>query len=147
MDVDMRELGRRAREAREAAGISQDTARKAIDVSQPTYSRIENGDRPLKGDELVQLDSYLTSQGIAGAERQREPGSAMVPRAPLALMARAVEGYQRGVLGINELASWYGREPAELEAELGPLQSPDEIDEWDDDAPLVPDSELEDTAS
>ncbi|SNY72242.1 Helix-turn-helix domain-containing protein [Paractinoplanes atraurantiacus] len=114
MQVDMRNLGQRLREAREAAGISQDTARKAIGVSQPTYFRIENGDRPLKGDELVQLadcfgtraaaitglaeirerarfaartdgdfcpmaamrerlyaylelDSYLTSQGIAGA--------------------------------------------------------------------------------
>ena len=55
MQVDMGALGRRVRESREAAGISQDEARKAIDVSQPTYSRIESGDRPLKGDELVQL--------------------------------------------------------------------------------------------
>jgi transcriptional regulator with XRE-family HTH domain len=55
MHPDMRELGRRVREAREAAGISQDAARQAIDVSQPTYSRIESGDRPLKGDELIQL--------------------------------------------------------------------------------------------
>ena len=55
MHVDTRELGRRVREAREAAGVSQDEARMAIGVSQPTYSRIESGDRPLKGDELIQL--------------------------------------------------------------------------------------------
>lgn len=58
MDVDRKELGRRvreAREAREAAGVSQDQARKAIAVSQPSSSRIETGDRPLKGDDLVQL--------------------------------------------------------------------------------------------
>lgn len=114
MELDVKVLGRRVREAREAAGVSQDAARQAIDVSQPTYSRIESGDRALKGDELVmladrfgvrasaitglaavqerarfaartdgtstpmssmrerlyaylELDSYLTDQGIAGA--------------------------------------------------------------------------------
>lgn len=55
MSADMIDLGRRVRDAREAAGVSQDEARKTIGVSQPTYSRIEAGDRPLKGDELVQL--------------------------------------------------------------------------------------------
>ncbi|GAA2677490.1 ImmA/IrrE family metallo-endopeptidase [Actinoplanes palleronii] len=58
------------------------------------------------------------------------------PRAPQSLMARAVEGYQRGVLGITELAAWYGQDATELQKELGPPQSPDEDDEWDDDAPL-----------
>jgi transcriptional regulator with XRE-family HTH domain len=55
MDADVKTLGRRVREAREAAGVSQEEASAAIGVSQPTYSRIEIGDRPLKGDELVQL--------------------------------------------------------------------------------------------
>ncbi|GAA2677485.1 helix-turn-helix domain-containing protein [Actinoplanes palleronii] len=55
MILDMPKLGLRVRQAREAAGISQDEARKAINVSQPTYSRIESGDRVLKGDELIQL--------------------------------------------------------------------------------------------
>lgn len=114
MQVDMRALGRRLREARETAGVSQETACRVIGVSQPTYHRIESGDRPVKGDELVmladcfgiraaaiiglaevrdrarfaartdgdlcamaamrerlyaylELDSYLTSQGVAGA--------------------------------------------------------------------------------
>ncbi|WP_436528997.1 helix-turn-helix domain-containing protein [Actinoplanes sp. HUAS TT8] len=55
MQIDQGELGRRVRAARESAGVSQDAARRAIDVSQPTYSRIESGDRPLRGDELVRL--------------------------------------------------------------------------------------------
>lgn len=55
MDADIKALSRRVREAREAAGISQGEASAAIGVSQPTYSRIEIGERPLKGDELVQL--------------------------------------------------------------------------------------------
>lgn len=53
--IDQVTLGRRLREVREAAKVSQDEARAAIHVSQPTYSRIEAGDRPLKGDELVAL--------------------------------------------------------------------------------------------
>lgn len=68
-------------------------------------------------------------------------------RAPQALMARAVEGYQRGVLGINELAAWYGRTPADLEADLGPPRPADETDDWNDDAPLFPDGGLEGTSS
>lgn len=44
------------------------------------------------------------------------------PRAPQGLMIRAVEGYRKGVLGITELATWYGQEAAELEQTLGPQQ-------------------------
>lgn len=54
-DMDATALGRRVREARDAAKVSQGDAASAIGVSQPTYSRIETGDRPLKGYELVQL--------------------------------------------------------------------------------------------
>ena len=59
MDVNMKELGRRVREAREAAGVSQNDAAKTIEVSQPTYYRIESGNRPLKGDELIQLADFF----------------------------------------------------------------------------------------
>lgn len=62
------------------------------------------------------------------------------PRAPQALMTRAVEGYHRGVLGIAELASWYGQQPDVLADELRPPPSAEESDpgivEWDQDAPL-----------
>jgi transcriptional regulator with XRE-family HTH domain len=74
MQVDMRELGRRLREARIVAGVSQDTACRAIGVSQPTYFRIESGDRPLKGDELVQLaDCFgIRAAAITGLAEVRE---------------------------------------------------------------------------
>lgn len=74
MHVDMRKLGRRVREARETAGVSQDAARRAINVSQPTYSRIESGDRLLKGDELVQLaDCFgVRAAAITGLPEIRE---------------------------------------------------------------------------
>jgi len=75
-----------------------------------------------------------------------------IPRAPQSLMTRAVDGYQRGVLGVAELAAWYGQEPEVLEEELGlPQQAEDTdewVDEWDEDAPLFPGSASEgETAS
>jgi DNA-binding XRE family transcriptional regulator len=74
MDVNMKELGRRVREAREAAGASQNDAAKAIEVSQPTYYRIENGDRPLKGDELIQLADLfgIRAAAMTGLAEVRE---------------------------------------------------------------------------
>ncbi|WP_143235449.1 ImmA/IrrE family metallo-endopeptidase [Paractinoplanes atraurantiacus] len=82
-----------------------------------------------------------------GSQYSALAADSSVPRAPQALMARAVEGYHRGVLGINELAAWYGRDPSELEAELGAPRPLAEIDDWDDDAPLFPDGELGDIPS
>lgn len=74
MDMDMKELGRRLREARELAGESQIAAANAIGVSQPTYYRIESGDRPLKGDELIQLADFLgiRAAAITGLVEARE---------------------------------------------------------------------------
>jgi Zn-dependent peptidase ImmA (M78 family) len=64
------------------------------------------------------------------------------PRAPQGLMIKAVKGYRKGVLGITELATWYGQEAAELERALGPEQVLDtEQDDWDSDAPLFSDDE------
>lgn len=48
-------LGQRIRAARAAVGVTQETAADALDVSQPTYSRIEAGERPLTGPELITL--------------------------------------------------------------------------------------------
>lgn len=74
MDLNVVELGRRVREVREGVGVTQDEARKAIEVSQPTYSRIESGDRPLKGAELVQLaDRFgVRAASISGLAQVRE---------------------------------------------------------------------------
>jgi len=48
-------LNRRIRVVRERVSVSQEAAATALAVSQPTYSRIEDGTRPLKGAELIQL--------------------------------------------------------------------------------------------
>lgn len=73
------------------------------------------------------------------------------PRAPQSLMTRAVEGYQRGVLSITELAAWYQQDPATLEEELGQPQHVEAVeaweDEWDQDAPLFPGSAAEGDAA
>jgi len=90
--------------------------------------------------------NLATTFGWGSQYRSLGTGSA-TPRAPQSLMARAVEGYQRGVLGINELAAWYGQDPAELEKELGRPEPADDNDEWEDDAPLFPDDEREGAAS
>lgn len=73
------------------------------------------------------------------------------PRAPQGLVTMAVEGYRRGVLGINELAAWYDQSPADLQAELGtpeqaapggdePDDGVEDVDDdfWDVDTPLFP---------
>jgi len=74
MDLDVVALARRVREARETAGVSQDKARKVIGVSQPTYSRIEAGERLLKGDELVVLADLfgVRASAISGMARVAE---------------------------------------------------------------------------
>lgn len=64
------------------------------------------------------------------------------PRPPQGLVTRAVAAYQAGVLGVTELAVWYGRPIAELEAELG-VPGPraivrDEADPWDKGASIFP---------
>jgi transcriptional regulator with XRE-family HTH domain len=67
-------LPRRIREVREQLEISQDAAASALGVSQPTYSRIEDGSRPLKGDELVLLADLfgVRASAITGVLALRE---------------------------------------------------------------------------
>jgi len=74
VDLNVVALGRRVREVRESVGVTQDEARKAIEVSQPTYSRIESGERALKGAELVQLaDRFgVRAAAITGLAAVRE---------------------------------------------------------------------------
>ncbi|MFP5347775.1 MAG: ImmA/IrrE family metallo-endopeptidase [Actinomycetes bacterium] len=70
------------------------------------------------------------------------------PRAPQTLMRRAVEGYHRGIVDLDELAAWYGESPDELRVQLGPPRdAPEESDEYtggdhiddlDEDRPLFP---------
>lgn len=72
------------------------------------------------------------------------------PRAPQGLVTMCVQGYRRGVLGINELATWYGHSPADLQSALGAPEpnergggfdgAVEDVDDdfWDVDAPLFP---------
>jgi len=66
----------------------------------------------------------------------------VLPRAPQGLMSRAVTAYRRGVLGVAEVAAWYGQDVAEVEAELGLRELPtSEVgwdEDWGSDAPLFP---------
>lgn len=48
-------LHKRIRAVRDRVGVAQEAAAAALGISQPTYSRIEDGTRPLKGAELVLL--------------------------------------------------------------------------------------------
>lgn len=67
-------LGRHLRDVRVSVEISQETAAAAIAVSQATYSRIEAGERALKGAELVLLaDAFgVRAAAITGALEVQE---------------------------------------------------------------------------
>ena len=71
--------------------------------------------------------------------------AATQPRAPQTLMRRAVEGYRRGVVGLTELACWYGLPPEQLLERIGPPQeqlsagtTAERADDLDEDTPLFP---------
>ena len=55
---------------------------------------------------------------------------ALNPRAPQSLMTRAVTGYHRGILGVAEIAAWYGQRPDDLADELGPPREPDSAERY-----------------
>lgn len=90
MIVDHALLGQRIRELREAKTISQAAAAAALEVSQPTYSRIESGERPLAGDELVILADLfgIRAAALTGlpAMRQRARCAARTDGSPAAML-------------------------------------------------------------
>ncbi|MHB1800046.1 MAG: helix-turn-helix domain-containing protein [Actinomycetes bacterium] len=67
-------LPERIREVREELGISQSRAAEALGISQPSYSRVEDGSRTLKGDELVRLADLfgVRAAAITGVLAVRE---------------------------------------------------------------------------
>lgn len=61
------------------------------------------------------------------------------PRAPQGLMRRAASAYQAGLLGLAELATWYGRPEDDLREMLGdPNPGADSRPPIGDDGPLFP---------
>lgn len=65
MQTRLADLPARLREVREARGMTQEQAAEAISVSQATYSRIEDGTRMLKGDELILLADLFGMRAAA----------------------------------------------------------------------------------
>lgn len=75
--------------------------------------------------------------------------AAKEPRSPQALMQRAVDGHLADVVGLAELARWYGQREADIRETLAlpnpatdsagqPIRSYDADDDWGADAPLFP---------
>lgn len=69
--VDHEAVGRRVRELREARGVEVSVITEALQISQPTYSRVEGGKRPLKGHEFVLLADLLGVRASAIVELPR----------------------------------------------------------------------------
>lgn len=65
----------------------------------------------------VSASSLAARYGWAG-HYQALQAAARLSRAPQSLMAKAVRGYASGVLGLNEVAAWYGEDPQRLLEEL-----------------------------
>ena len=83
--------------------------------------------------------SVAARHGWLGQYQAHAAASRQV-RAPQSLMRRAVEGYRRGVLGVAELAAWYGQSIPDLVVSLG---APDLLDpELDEDATSADDRPL-----
>jgi len=89
--------------------------------------------------EWSQMSAGLLSSEFGWRDQYRAMSDASQrPRSPQGLAARAVAGYRRGLLGIAEVALWYGSAADDLQDELGPIESAD--DGWvdDDSGPLFP---------
>lgn len=68
------QLGQRIKEVRERLGISQQRLAEMLDVSRPTVSQIENGERKLCADELMKLSQifHLSVDNMLDLEKQPE---------------------------------------------------------------------------
>ncbi len=67
-----KKLGLRLKAFREAAGISQQELAKKLDISRPTISQIESGERKVAADELIKLSQIfnLSVDGLLDLEKQ-----------------------------------------------------------------------------
>lgn len=109
----------------------------------PTIAAIQ-----LRDAGVIDMDACLRWKSTSSAQLAARCGwlgqytaqaaESQVERAPERLMARAIEGYRRGVIGLNEVALWYGKPPEDLRGELGePLTAPsNQADDWGIDEPL-----------
>lgn len=86
----------------------------------------------------VSTRALATSHGWLSQYRALA-SDASTPRAPQALMSRAVEGYHQGLVDIHEVARWYGEDAQALREALGDVEEPADEDDWGLDTPLFPD--------
>ena len=108
MEVDTVSLGRRVRQARDAAGTSPSDAAKTLGISQLTYSRIETGERPMKGDELVTLADLfgVRAAAITGVEQVSRRAKSAVRTDDAAAPAAAPAAMRERLYAYLELDSY-----------------------------------------
>ena len=89
----------------------------------PHLAAIQLGELGLIEPERCQEWSQLAAGRLATSFGWRSQydslrADSLLPRSPQGLMARAVEGYRRGVVSIDEVASWYRHNAEDLAADL-----------------------------
>lgn len=112
----------------------------------PEMATIQMRDAQLISQQTQRVWKTLTGRGLATdfgwlGYYDALAGASQEPRSPQSLMRRSVLAYKQGLLGVNELAAWYGAPAAQLLADLGePTPSVFPRDDWDSDAPLFGES-------
>ena len=96
---DPRELGARLREARKAAGLTQDFAAEQLAVARTTLVAIEKGERRIQSSELVQL-AALYHRSVNELMRPGKPVS------PFAVQLRATLTSEEALANAIEAPTW-----------------------------------------
>lgn len=113
----------------------------------PALAAIQLRDAGRIGPDVYVAWSGLTTAKLAAAHGWLDrydhmSQESLQPRPPQGLLSRAVAAYLHGVLGIGELAAWYGRPAAELQDQLGQPEPPSDTDDpWDTNASIFPTDE------
>lgn len=116
MAIDQTELGQRLRRAREACGMTQDDAARHLEVSRPTFTQMELGNRTVTGLELSRL-AYLFGKDLRSFVADDAPDEEDVLVALFRLHPELSR--QEDVLGALRRCLALGRELTNLERLLG----------------------------
>lgn len=68
-----KKLGKRIKEIREAHGLTQEKIAELLDISRPTVSQMENGDRKITAIELKRLSEIFNLSADALLDLENEP--------------------------------------------------------------------------